>query len=332
MKVVVFGASGFVGREVVAQLRQHRFELIEIHGPRSSVKSKRPDIYQIDITKENEVASLSELGKADVVICAAGVAHRLENVSRDEFWRVNVYGVENAARLAAKIGARHFVLFSSVLVYDNDSDDSPNGKPVTEDSECRAADIYGQSKLAAEQAAIKICVESSMDLTVFRPAPIIGKGSRGNFARLIKAIAGGRFLWVGDGTNLKSLVYVGDVARACVDVIEKKKPGVEIFNLAAPPVQMKMVVNQIATLLNKRVPQFKIPGPIAVLPLRIAASILPGLSGTAKTLGKWLSSEVYSAGAIKCAYGYDDWTDLTEAISIDVKEWDRARKEKARTS
>ncbi|HTK37888.1 MAG TPA: NAD-dependent epimerase/dehydratase family protein [Pyrinomonadaceae bacterium] len=317
MKAIVFGASGFVGREIAAQLRQHHFEVIEIYGPCSPIKAQQPDRYQTDITDEGQVMSLSDIGKADVVVCAAGIAHRPNSVPKDEFWRVNVKGVENVARLAGKLGACHFVLFSSVLVYGNND----GAQPVTENSECRPQDIYAKSKLAAEQIATKICLEFSINLTIFRPAPIIGAGSKGNFARLIKAIANGRFLWVGSGENLKSLVYVGDVARACVEVIERKEPGVEIFNLAAPPVKMKTVVNQIASILNRRVPKFQIPASVAIGPLRILASIIPGFSGSAKTLEKWLANEVYSAVAIGDAYGYDDWTDLPEAISIDVKNW-----------
>jgi nucleoside-diphosphate-sugar epimerase len=320
MKVIVFGASGFVGREIVTQLRQHHFEVVEIYGPHSPMKGQQPGVYQTDIIDEGQVMSLSDIGKADVIICAAGIAHRLKSVPNDEFWRVNVNGVENVARLAGKLVARHFVLFSSVLVYGN----NVGAQPVTENLECRPQDIYAESKLAAEQVATKICLESSINLTIFRPAPIIGAGSKGNFARLIKAIANGRFLWVGNGENLKSLVYVGDVARACVEVIERKEPGVEIFNLAAPPVKMKTVVNQIASILNRRVPKFRIPSTIAIGPLRILASIIPSFSGSARTLEKWLSSEVYSAEAIGAAYGYDDWRDLSEAISIDVKNWIKA--------
>ena len=89
-------------------------------------------------------------------------------------------------------GAKHFLLFSSTLVYGRRS----GAVPITEEDECRPLDAYGRSKLEGENAAKRVCESAGIALTIFRPAPIIGEGSQGNFARLIRTIDKRRFVWV----------------------------------------------------------------------------------------------------------------------------------------
>jgi nucleoside-diphosphate-sugar epimerase len=61
----------------------------------------------------------------------------------------------------------------------------------------------------------------------------------------------GRFLWIGDGSNRKSLLYKGDAARACMAVAERPASGVNIYNVSAPACTMREIVDGIADALGK---------------------------------------------------------------------------------
>ena len=58
-----------------------------------------------------------------------------------------------------------------------------------------------------QSRAIEIAGESGMALTILRLATLYGKGHPRNVGRLIRTLDRGRFLWIGDGGNRKSLLY-----------------------------------------------------------------------------------------------------------------------------
>lgn len=303
MKVIVTGATGFVGRALTAELTSRGIETIAVGGPNSAEAR-----YSIDIGAAAEVQKLEVEKDVDAVVHAAGIAHRFGRVSEAEFRRVNVTGVENVARLAADIGAKHFLLLSSTLVYGRRKD----AIPITENDQLRPIDMYGRSKLDGERAARSICEPAGVVLTVFRPAPIMGEGSKGNFERLIRAIDRGRFIWVGTGENMKSIVYVGDVARAAAAVLQKNGKGTEIFNIASDPVKMKDVVDKIAQRLGRRIPSLHLPpGPV-----RLASRVSGKFS---RMLDTWLGDDVYSNEKLQAAFGFTPDTTLDEAVGREVE-------------
>ena len=312
MKVLVTGATGFVGQALMAEFAARGFETVAVGGPRS-----RDCDYTLDVGDTSAVETLSQEGAVDAVVHAAGIAHRFGAISDDEFRRVNVDGVENVAKLAVRLGAQHFFLFSSTLVY---AKRKSNDK-ITESDECRPFDVYGQSKLDGEKAARRVCEPAGIALTIFRPAPILGEGSKGNFARLIRAIDKGRFAWVGKGENRKSIVYVGDVAKAAVVVMEKGGNGTQVLNLAADPVRMKDIVDTIAAKLGRKV----LPGHLPPEPMKKmvnAASKIAfrqKLNRLSATLDTWLSDDVYSNKKLRDAYGFVPDATLETAIGREVE-------------
>src|SRR5690606_24466233 len=113
-------------------------------------------------------------------------------------------------------------------------------------------------KWEAEQRLIEVCRGSQMQAVILRLATLYGEGDRGNVARLMSAIDRGRFVWVGRGLNRKSLVHVDDAARACVLAATQSPSSsfdkTTVFNVAAPPVAMRQVVESLATTLHRPIP------------------------------------------------------------------------------
>ncbi len=316
MKVLVIGATGFVGKAIVAELRSRLIDVVAVGGPRSaSLGYKTYDtqlLECIDVTVAANLVRLESIEDVDAVVHAAGLAHQFGTVTESDLLRVNVNGTENVAKLAVKLKVKRFILISSVLVYGK----SENGLPVTENSPCRPDDAYGRSKLAAENIAVEICKSGDILLTILRPAPIIGEGSKGNFLRLIKSIAERRFLWIGKGRNLKSLVVVDDVAKACGAILEQNNAGTDAFNVSGPAMEMREIVDVISQELSRSPPSIFIPA----IPVIAILRLIPGrrTSSLRRTVEKWLSTDIYSGEKLRMRYGFSVTSDLAEAIRREV--------------
>ncbi len=158
-------------------------------------------------------------------------------------------------------------------------------------------------------------------MTIFRLAPVLGERCSGNAARLIAEIDKGRFIWVGNGRNLKSLVYKRDVARACVSLAYKKKAGTEIFNLSAPPIEMRDLVNAICQCLGTK------PLPISVPAWALRPAFwfnartlsITKINELAQTVEKWLSNDLYSARKINDEYGFEPVTCIIDAAKLQTE-------------
>ena len=308
MNVLVTGASGFIGSRVLKAALAKGWSAMGIS--RRAAKS----LFPADITDPNALEKLTNQGPFDAVVHCAGIAHRLGGVSNDEYERVNVLGTRHAASFAVKSGAKHFIQLSSVLVY------GKHGLDITEAEDCHPVDPYAASKLKGEAQAVEIASRCGMALTILRPAPVIGEGCKGNFQRLVRAVDRGRFVNVGDGTARKSMVYVGDVANACVDLIESKNTRkTEFFNIAGETTTTGELIELVFRCLGKNGPAFSVPSrPVSALVNRIAATRFGPIRSVAKSLDTWLSDDVYSSEALREHYRYTATTSVSVAVERTV--------------
>ncbi len=337
MKVLVTGATGFIGKEIVSELSKNNFAVIGIGSQKSkggkAVSKCEAKIITADITDSEDVLELEKLGKIDVLIHSAGLAHQFGDTGREEFNLVNVEGTRKITALAVKLNAGHFILIGSTAVYgieptnDIKSINSKTGKGIDEDAPANPQTLYAESKLEAERVCREICEENNLPLTIFRLSPVIGEANVGNVARLISSIDRGRFLWIGKGKNIKSLIYKTDVARACVELVKKKNGETEIFNLSGEPVKMKDFVDEITRHLNTRVYKFSIPQNFIQRVFWLNSNFVRNkkLYKIEDTVKKWLSDDVYSARKIADKYGFEPQTSISEAIERQVK-WYRKNK------
>lgn len=343
MKVLVTGATGLVGREIVAELSNHKVAVTQVGGKSSAgnIKTiensdarKIDEFFAADISDFESLREIEKIGTVDAVIHSAGLAHQFGNTARESFQAVNVLGTKNVLRLAVKLKARQFILISSTAVYGIKRNPEEMGRKIsdieiTEDALCEPETFYAESKLEAEQAAREHCEANKIALTILRLAPVVGEESAGNSARLIEAIEAGRFLWVGAGENYKTLVYKRDVARACLRVLLNKKGGTEIFNIAAEPLMMAEFVRIIAKNSGKPIPPVKIPAAILRIAFRLNRKTfgIKKINNLADTFEKWLSDDVYSAEKIRRVYNFKTETSIEAAMEKQIEAYKRNRKE-----
>ncbi|HEX9961401.1 MAG TPA: SDR family NAD(P)-dependent oxidoreductase [Pyrinomonadaceae bacterium] len=317
MKVLVTGATGFLGRAVVGELLRNETEVFTTAQSRKA--DDLPNYFPADISDFESLKKLEKLCEIDAIIHSAGLAHQFKETSREKFRKVNVEGTRNIARLALKLKAEKFILISSVAVY-GAAKRSKSAGEFEEDSQCQPDGYYAESKLESEAAAIELCSNNSIDLTILRPSTIIGENDVGNVSRLIRAIDKRRFVWIGAGKNLKSLVYKTDVARACQRFVENsgaaKSIKTNIYNVTAEPVAMREIVVEIEKALEKRVLPVRLPAS----PLQKSLNLFGKATGIrrlvkiAGTIDKWLSDDVFSGEKLRTETGFQIAVSPSEGI------------------
>lgn len=319
--VLVTGAAGFLGSAIVRQAADADLSVIATDR---TMGNKSPDVNFVIADILDPVSLSKVLDGVDCVCHVAGLAHIFDKseISKAPFHDVNVVGTKNVAEAAAKAGVQHFLFISSVSVYGGDS----HGK--SEDSECHPESPYAESKWKAEQLLIDLCKKAGMNLTILRLATLYGEEDPGNVARLVRPINQGRFVWVGKGTNLKSLLYREDAARACVEVIKKPQTGINIYNVSGPAYTMKDIVETIAAALGKRMSSFIIPAFFALNSAKIVKKLFFNHSkfgNVYDTLQKWLANDYYNTDKYCNTFNYKTTVDLEEGIRREV-EWFQKRK------
>ncbi len=213
--VLVTGATGFVGAALCAALATQGFRV------RRAVRGARPDLESTcvvgDITRDMQWRPA--LQDVTVVLHLAARTHVLHDRSADplaEYRKVNVHGTTALARQAAASSVRRVVFLSSIKV----NGESTQAAPFSETDTPAPEDPYGISKLEAEQALQHIAKTTGLEAVILRPPLVYGPQVKGNFLRMLGAIARGMPMPLASIDNQRSLIYVGnlvDAIIACID-------------------------------------------------------------------------------------------------------------------
>lgn len=316
-RVLVTGASGFVGSAIVAMCRSSGFQVFTA-GRSDNSPGLDSGYHKADIT---DFESLTEaMAGIDFVVHAAGLAHQFKkNIKASVFNKTNTKGTENVAIAAVRAGVKHLVHISSVSVY------GPHGKEVCdEDTPCHPLGAYAESKYQAEKWATEILQSSGVRLTILRLATVYGEGDPGNVARLMRMIDRGRFVWVGDGSNRKSLIHRDDVALACVRVLQHASSGINTYNVSASVNTMREIAEGLASALGRDLPRWRIPRGLARTMARSFDRISVSRKSSDKfrrTLDKWLEDDIFDASRFNAHFDFQPSVPLSEGLKREVSSY-----------
>ena len=211
MKILVTGANGFVGRAVCAGL------LGAGHVVRKALRSGTAAADAVMVGEIDERTDwAAALAGAEVVVHLAARVHVMRDVSADplaEFRRVNVAGTERLARAAVASGVRRLVYVSSIKV---NGEHTEPGRTFAESDLPAPQDPYGVSKFEAEEALRRVARETGLEVVIVRPPLVYGPGVKGNFIQMLSILRKGLPLPLASAANLRSLVYVENLADALI--------------------------------------------------------------------------------------------------------------------
>jgi nucleoside-diphosphate-sugar epimerase len=209
---LVTGATGFIGGRLAERLRIE--EGVNVRAlVRQPAKARRLadlgiEIVPGDIT--NPVSLPAAVAGCQLVFHAA--AHVSEGVGdRAAVWAVNVTGAENIANAAVAAGVERFIHLSSCAVYG--SLQQPNIDEQTPTR--RRGHLYGDSKVAAEEAVFLAQREQGLPVVAARASHVYGPGSQLSI-RPVQTIKAGKMILIDGGRHLCKPIYIDDLVDGLI--------------------------------------------------------------------------------------------------------------------
>lgn len=237
--------------------------------PPAQLESANLRYHQIDIRDTDRVRRL--LDGVDTVFHLASIHLEFEK-SPSLFEEVNVRAVRELVSASGRAGVRRFVHTSSVGVYGHVAD-----PPADESAPKNPGTTYERTKLRGEEAALETSAEIGLDLVVVRPAWVYGPDCP-RTAKLARALRKGIFFYIGDGSNLRHPLFVGDMVDAFLAAADGPARALGRAYIIGGPRYMPLreMVETFARVLGVRAPRLTVPARLAG-GLGLAAEIFFGL-------------------------------------------------------
>ena len=257
MKVLVTGATGFIGARLVLKSHAHGHEVVALGRVNNAVEEERRSeleraglaVTQASLTEDKMLGGLCQ--GCDLVFHLAAAQHEA-NVPDEHFHRVNVDGTRAMLEAASGAGVKRFVHGSTIGVYGS----ALEGR-LDESSETRPDNIYGVTKLDGEQLVLDNA--GALPVSIVRISETYGPGDR-RLLKLFKAIKKGVFFMIGSGDNSHQLIFVDDLIEGLYRAASDEEALGDVFVLAGPEVlSTRQMVDTIAGALGVRPPRFRAP-------------------------------------------------------------------------
>ena len=230
MSLLITGGTGFLGCHIASRFLKEGWDVtlldvLPLTEPEllDAQKEGRVRVIEGDVADQNTVENSAQ--NCDAVIHTAAALPIQGN--RERIMNTNVGGTQNVLQAAKKHDLKKVVHISTTAVYG-----VPKIHPLYETSEIVPLGLYGESKVAAEEAC-DMAREDGIDVTVIRPKTFIGTGRLGIFQILFEWIREGRRIpIIGTGNNKYQLLAVSDLVDALYRSTTQPNRN-ETFNIGA---------------------------------------------------------------------------------------------------
>jgi nucleoside-diphosphate-sugar epimerase len=254
-----------------------------------------------------------------VVVHLAALLHIVDPAPalRAEYERVNVGGTAAVIDAALAEDVARVVLMSTIAVYG----DGTRAR-LDEESPPHPDTFYGETKLAAERLALTARRHDGRPLaTVLRSAAVYGPRVKGNYDRLVRALARRRFIPIGPGENLRTLIFDRDLATATALAATHPAAAGRVYNVSdGTPHPLREIIAAISQALGRPSPRWHAP----VVPVRLAlraASVID--RRLPRILDKYLEEVAIDASRIQLELGFRPATTLVDGWRATVDEMRR---------
>ncbi len=308
-RVLVSGASGFVGSALIARLARDTRLAVRAAVRRTDWRAP-PGVEAArvaDLAADTDWrAALQGVGR---LVHTAARVHVMLDRARDpllEYRRSNVEGTLALARQAAAHGVRRFVFISSIKV---NGESTVAGKPFHAHDTPQPADPYGVSKLEAEVGLREIASSSGMDLVIIRPPLVYGPGVGANFRKLMQWLRAGTPLPFGAIDNCRSLIGIDNLVDLIALSLEHPAaPGQVLLASDDEDVSTTSLMRRLGRHLKRRA--LLLPVPVAVLRLSGA------LTGKSATISRLCDSLQLDISATRSTLAWRPPMSLDEGLAI----------------
>ena len=225
MKILITGASGFIGSFIVEDALKRGFETwaaVRKSSSREYLQDERIRFIELNLSSKAQLVEQLRDKAFDYVVHAAGVTKCL---NKADFHRINTEGTKNLveALLEVKMPLKRFVFVSSLSVFGAIKEKLPYDE-IRESDTPQPNTAYGKSKLEAEQ----YLASTTLPYIILRPTGVYGPKEKDYFI-MAKSIKQHTDFAVGYQRQDITFVYVTDVVQAVFLALEKGENGRKFF-------------------------------------------------------------------------------------------------------
>lgn len=329
---VVTGASGWLGQNLVRALAPERERVVCLvpsadDGARLELVSASVDVVVGDVRDPSTLDRLFDGAGGASVFHAAGVIH--PNGKTRELFDVNVGGTQLVLDRARRHGAGRVVHVSSNSPFG--ANPTPSHR-FTEDSPFNPYLAYGKSKLEAEDLVRRAHERGDLETVIVRPPWFYGPYQPARQTTWLATVRKGRFPLVGDGTQVRSMVFTGNLVHGMLRAeVAAAAPGHAYWIADAEPHPLRDVFATVRRAFEAEgLPvsggQPRLPRVAGVVAAKVDA-VLQGAgrySQAIHVLGELKDSIACDISRAREELGYDPPTDLFEGMRASIG-WCRER-------
>jgi len=308
MKALVTGSSGFIGRELIDELINHRFEVTSVSRKKLELKNQKGFVIE---SIDGLTQWPRELFEVDVVFHLAACVHVMQEGSSNSgvnYFAVNLDGTANLALQAARVGVKRFVYVSSIKV---NGEHTSEGCSFNESCIPNPQDPYASSKWEAEKTLHSIARETGLEIVIVRPPLVYGPNVKANFAKLMDLVDRGIPLPLGSVENARSLIFVGNLTDALIACATHPAAAGKTYLVSdGEAVSTPQLIKAISMALNR--PNLNLPVPVELM--RLIAKLM----GKSAAVERLTQSLVIDSSRIRNELGWIPPFSMTQGLAATV--------------
>ncbi len=253
MKILVTGASGFIGSHLTERLAKEGYDIRAMIRKKEN-KQKTDSLKllkELNVEMvEGDLLDIDSLKKAvkgvDIVFHLAAIARPMA-IPNKLYFKINEEGTRNLLEVCRGNKIKKIIMMSSVSAVGPTRD----GNPVNEETKCHPVDVYGWSKLAQEKVAEEYFQKYNLPIVLLRP-PMVSGARDFELLKLFKAV-NMRFFPIRSKVKGMEFLYVENLVEACFLAMKKGKNGQKYHISNGEHYSINEIISSIEKAEKKRI-------------------------------------------------------------------------------
>jgi len=319
MKVLVTGATGFIGGRIIESLLEVGHDVVALVRATSNIEGL-PKNVEIKVADLFDIESLERAVEGVYVVIHCAAYFNFYPSDEELMFKVNVEGTRNLMNACVGTSVERFIYCSSA-----ETIGAVRFPPATEDTELRPDFSYGESKILAERAITEITNDTGLAHIILRPTGVMGEGDLYVMFEVVQEIYNGKvFALPNDLSAQFMFTHIDDVVSAFVGAIT---PLVALNNtfIICPddPMSWEELVTLVTDELGVKPPRLRVPKIFAKFGMAILSPFKNRMGMTffwhPKSVDMMYAHRVYSNEKAKRLLGWTPQVSMKDGFRRAVK-------------